>query len=249
MKFMKRLYSEKLMNQDFLIVKDGYVANINQGKAGMVINSAVDSVTTALYADLAKLNPDAVLDVSTGVSGPHGEFALGGSGFAGTFMFPKSSIKTEQDLKNVLQFFDKLSEQPMIDLTLYGVEGRTYTMENGVPKINTDLYNNEINPLNQLMVKLGLFEPKKGDTPLESKWKQILVDNEKKAVYDPAVPYISSTYVEMGAQLNQQIVDARNKFIIGELDEAGWQSAIDSWRKNGGDKIVKEYTAEYAKTH
>lgn len=249
MQFMKRLYSEKLMNQDFLIVKDGYVANINQGKAGMVINSAVDSVTTALFADLKKLNPNAVLDVSTGVKGPKGEFANGSAAFGGTLMFPKSSVKTEQDLKDMLQFFDKMTDQPMIDLTLYGVEGNTYTMENGIPKINTELYNNEINPLNQIMVKLGLFGPKKGDTPLETKWKQILMDNEKKAVFDPTVPYISATYVEKGAQLEKQITDARNKFIIGELDEAGWKSTIDSWRKNGGDKITEEYTAEYAKTH
>ncbi len=247
MQFTKRLYSEKLMNQDFLIVKDGYVANINQGKAGVVVTSAVDGVTTALYADLKKLNPNAVLDITTGLRGPKGEYSLGGAAFAGTLMFPKSSVKTEQDLKDMLQFFDKMTDQAMIDLTLYGVEGHTYTLENGVPKINSDLYNNEINPLNQIMVKLGMFGPKKGDSPMETKWKQILVENEKKAVFDPTVPFISQTFVEKGAQLDKQIQDARNKFIIGELDEAGWKSAIDTWRKNGGDKIAEEYSVDYAK--
>jgi putative aldouronate transport system substrate-binding protein len=61
-------------------------------------------------------------------------------------MFPKSSVKTERDLKDMLHFFDKMTDQPMIDLTLYGVEGNTYTLENGIPKINTDLYNNESTP-------------------------------------------------------------------------------------------------------
>ncbi|MCU6709893.1 extracellular solute-binding protein [Paenibacillus sp. J5C_2022] len=246
MKFNNKLYTEKLVNQDFLIVKEGYIANINQGKAGFLL-TAVDSVTTAQFADLKKLNPQAELDVATGVTGPKGEFVQADPGFAGLLMFPKSSVKTEEDLKNILGFFDKMTDKQMIDLTMLGVEGHTYKMENGVPNVNKDLYNNEINPLNQFMVKLGIFGPKPGDTPMETKWKEIIAGNEKKGVSDPTTPLISQTNVEKGAQLKKQITDARGKFIMGELDEAGWQKAIETWQKNGGDQIIDEFTAEYAK--
>ncbi|RAV21270.1 extracellular solute-binding protein [Paenibacillus contaminans] len=246
MKFNRKLYTEKLVNQDFLIAKDGYVANINQGKAGFLF-TAVDSVTTALFADLKKLNPQATLDVATGIKGPKGEFTPADAGYAGLLMFPKSSVKTEQDLKNILAFFNKMTDKQMIDLTMLGVEGHTYTMENGMPKVNSDLYNKEINPLNQIMVKLGIFGPKPGDTPMETKWKGIVADNEKKGVSNPTAPLISQANVEKGAQLLKQVTDARGKFIMGELDEAGWQQAIETWRKNGGDQIIAEFTAEYAK--
>jgi putative aldouronate transport system substrate-binding protein len=247
MKFKKKLYDEKLINQDFLIVGDGFLNNMNQGKSGLLFVE-VDAVTTALFNDLKALDPKTELDIASQISGPNGTFTIGTQGFGGVVMFPKTSVKTEEDLKAILKFYDKLGEEPIQDMTKYGVEGRTYTMENGVPKVDRDLYNAEINPLNQVMVQFGLFAPKLGDSPMETKWKDILVANEKIAVYDPTVPLISKTFTEKGAQLLTEIEDARNKFILGSLDEAGWNEAIEAWSNNGGSQIIEEFTAEYAKS-
>jgi putative aldouronate transport system substrate-binding protein len=247
MKFQKKLYDEKLINQDFLIVGDGYLNNMNQGKAGMLFIS-IDAVTTALFNDLKNLDPKAALDIATPISGPNGTFTVGSEGFGGVVMFPKTSVKTEEQLRAILQFYDKLGEEPIQDMTKYGVKDRTYKLENGVPKVDRDLYNAEINPLNQVMVQFGLFAPKRGDTPMETKWKDMLVENEKYSVFDPTVPLVSKTNTEKGAQLLTEIEDARNKFILGSLDEAGWNKAIEAWYSKGGGKIVEELTAEYAKS-
>jgi len=247
MKFQKKLYDEKLINQDFLIVGDGYLNYMNQGKSGLLFVS-IDAVTTALFNDLKNLDPKAELDIATPISGPNGTFTFGGQGFGGVVMFPKTSVKTEEELKAILQFYDKLGEEPIQDMTKYGVEGRTYTMENGVPNVDRDLYNAEINPLNQVMVQFGLFAPKLGDTPMETKWKDMIVENENYAVYDPTVPLVSKTYTEKGAQLLTEVEDARNKFILGSLDEAGWNKAIEAWFSKGGNQIVEEFTAEYEKS-
>ena len=57
----------------------------------------------------------------------------------------------------------------------------------------------------------------------------------------------SKTYSEKGGELDTLIRDAQTKFIMGKIDEAGWQAEVDKWRKAGGDKMIEEYTAEYAK--
>jgi putative aldouronate transport system substrate-binding protein len=42
--------------------------------------------------------------------------------------------------------------------------------------------------------------------------------------------------------------DARTKFIMGELDEQGWKKQVDTWLSRGGQKIIDEYSAAYAKS-
>lgn len=247
MKFQKKLYGEKLINQDILIVNDRFLEYLNQGKSGLLLVE-MDAVTTARFNDLKKLDPAAELDINSPISGPSGTFTVGTQGFAGVLMFPRSSVKTEEELKELLQFYDRLGEEAIQDMTKYGVEGNTYVMENGIPKVDLERYNKEINPLNQLMVQFGLFDTKLSDTPMEAKWKGLIKKNEEYAVYDPTVPLISKTFTTKGAQLTLQIEDARNKFIIGELDEAGWNKAIEAWTNAGGQQIENEFTEEYNKS-
>jgi putative aldouronate transport system substrate-binding protein len=57
----------------------------------------------------------------------------------------------------------------------------------------------------------------------------------------------SATYRERGRELEQLIGDAQTKYIMGKIDDVGWQTEIANWRKNGGDQMIKEYEASYAK--
>jgi putative aldouronate transport system substrate-binding protein len=66
-------------------------------------------------------------------------------------------------------------------------------------------------------------------------------------VTNPALTLNSKTYSEKGEELDTMIRDAQTKFIMGKIDEAGWQSEMENWRRAGGDKLMEEYTAEYAK--
>jgi putative aldouronate transport system substrate-binding protein len=58
---------------------------------------------------------------------------------------------------------------------------------------------------------------------------------------------VSETQTTKGTELKPLIDDARTKFILGKLDEAGWKQAIEQWRKAGGDKVIEEFSAQYAK--
>jgi len=63
------------------------------------------------------------------------------------------------------------------------------------------------------------------------------------AVFNPAASYNTDTYVTKGAQLDQIISDARVQFIAGQIDEAGWEAAIELWKNQGGTQLMEETNA------
>ncbi|MNG26938.1 Lipoprotein LipO precursor [compost metagenome] len=71
--------------------------------------------------------------------------------------------------------------------------------------------------------------------------------NEKIAVFDVAGALISATKNEKGPELDKIKADAIVKFIMGQIDEAGYKKAMEDWKKAGGDKVIAELTAEYKK--
>lgn len=75
----------------------------------------------------------------------------------------------------------------------------------------------------------------------------MMKENEAIAVSNPVEPLISQTAVEKGTELNKIITDARVKFIMGTLDEDGFNKEVEKWRSQGGDQMIKDYTELYAK--
>lgn len=246
--FYKRLYGEKLINQDFAVCEDKNPLLI-QGKGGMEFET-IDDVTVS-FNDLTKINPNAVMDVIGKISGPEGVKVYATKGYNGMFMFPKSSVKTKDELMKILGFFDKLTDQKMIDLMQWGIEGKYFTMADGVPTKNADqqkLVASDLNPIRQLQA-VNVFTPMQGkNLPIADKVRILQEGLASIAVGNPAEPFISNTQVEKGSELQKIIDDARIKYIICDLDEAGFLKEVDKWRTNGGNKIIDEMNAEYAKT-
>ncbi|MDF2937690.1 MAG: ytcQ 2, partial [Paenibacillaceae bacterium] len=83
--------------------------------------------------------------------------------------------------------------------------------------------------------------------PVVEKALKMQQDNLAKAIGNPAQALISDTIVKKGADLDKIINDARTKYISGQLDEAGWNKAVEQWRQNGGDQVIEEYTQAYTK--
>ncbi|UKS29998.1 extracellular solute-binding protein [Paenibacillus sp. HWE-109] len=246
LKFYKRLYDEKLINQDFAVVPGTKRQEaINQGNAGLII-STLDDVNAG-FNDLAKANPKAELDVASRIKGPKGErLMLFNGGYVGTYMFPKTSVKTEKDLKNILGFLDKLADAKMQNLFEWGVEGKHYKVENGKPaRTDGKAYETDINAIYQLRFDDGALVTAGEDASIVKKYKQMFKDNAAIAVPNPAESFQSATLAEKGSELTKIIQDARIKFIMGNIDEAGWNLALEQWRKGGGDKIIEEYTTQY----
>jgi putative aldouronate transport system substrate-binding protein len=80
---------------------------------------------------------------------------------------------------------------------------------------------------------------KKPQTPLIEKEELVKEENEKIVVPNPAESIVSEIYAQKGQQLDNIIYDARIKFIVGQIDEAGFKDAIALWRSTGGDDYMK----------
>jgi putative aldouronate transport system substrate-binding protein len=57
--------------------------------------------------------------------------------------------------------------------------------------------------------------------------------------------YLSETLVKDGTSLSNMLRDARMKYILGQLDLAGWKTVVEQWRSTGGAKAMEELTAVY----
>lgn len=249
LQFFRKLYTERLMNTDFAVANNSTRNDsFNKGRGGLMYGTMDDGYTKT--ADLYKLTPGAQVDLFNRIQGPAGIRVIPTEGWNGMFFFPKKNFKTEQELKRALAFFDKLDDQPMQDLFNYGVQGEHYNVENGIVKPiaeKTNSYLSQVRP--HVVMPLNYVDSKSpaDEAPLVRKYNQLVKDNLAYVVPDPTAPFLSATYSEIGNELDKIVKDATTKYIMGELDDAGWQKAVEQWRSRGGDKVIAEYGQEYAK--
>ncbi|CAM4405123.1 extracellular solute-binding protein [Paenibacillus macerans] len=251
LKFMKKLYDEGLMNKDFASIDVGQnEGNLENGKAG-VINATTNNVL-GFQTRVEKVNPAAKLDFVSALEGPQGRRVAADRGSNGILMFPKSSVKSEAELKQLLAFFDKLADKEMADLLEWGIAGKHYEIKDGkAVRLNQELYDNEVSfPYNKPLVTVPLTAIKTpGDLdPISEKVLQVEKENEQFAVKDPTMSLVSDTWAERGAELTQILIDAKVKFIMGKLDENGWKQQLEKFKQAGGDKVAEEYAAALAKS-
>ena len=256
LRFMKKLYDEGLINQDFAVYDSAkWNDPVVNGQAGVIVdvtdNAARldDAIHRALAAE-GKDQPDVhFVDNMIGVVGDHGLRALPTSGFAGILAIPKSSVKTEEELDRVLAFLDKMNEPELQTLAGYGIEGVHYTLEDGYVVWVDDpvKLESEVEGLNQMLPFIPEDQGLKvKQTPLRQKTAELQKEAEQYVVPNPAEPFISTVYSQKGQQLDNIINDARIKYIVGQLDEAGLLQAFETWKKSGGDDLVKEMNELYA---
>jgi putative aldouronate transport system substrate-binding protein len=250
MRFIQKLHKEGLINQDFPVTSKTDQQNLLiSGKAGMYIGSMQDVI--GLQDKLAAVNPKAQMDVQNRIKGPKdlGIWAL--PGYGSVVLFPKASVKSEKELKDILAFYDKLMSPEITNLINYGVENTHYTLVEGgkVSRVDdTKLLDRELKPYTSLRIggpstikMMELFYTK----PIQVKAEGLVKDNESFLIHDPTAPLFSKTYTEQATQLQEIIKDATYKFMLGSIDEAGFNKEVEKWRKEGGDKIIEEFNASY----
>lgn len=243
MLFYKKLYDENIINQDFAVVQDGR-AVINKGTAGVWIDNMVDG--KGIQDNIQKITAEAKITLVNRIAGPAGDRTRAGNGYLGMFMIPKTSVKTEDELKRILTYLDRVSEEDIQNLMKYGVEGSHYTVDGGNYSANEDAkVRAELNDSNQFMVlqdKVVSY-----GTELEKLAVDKFNDNVEIAIPNPAAGFISETEIEKGTEISKIIADATVKFIMGSIDEEQWDKEVEKWLQSGGSKIMEEFNAEYAK--
>ncbi len=252
MDFFKKVRDAKAMNVDFAATsKTDQVNMFTSGKAGMYIGSMQD--VNSLVKDLVKNIPTAEVDVHSMVAGPDGQFASWAiPGYNNVVLFPKTAVKDEAELKKILAFFDKMMTAEVANMMYWGKEGVHYTVQDGKAKAteNQELSEREVKGYKDSVIgepeSNGMYEGFH-DLPARIHAEQLVIENEKIAIPDPAAALDSATFTEKGTELQELIKDATYKYIYGSIDKAGFEKAIEDWKKRGGNDIIDEYNAVYSK--
>ncbi|MDF2962092.1 MAG: transporter substrate-binding protein, partial [Paenibacillus sp.] len=122
MKLFKRFYAEKLINQDFPALDSTEMdKSFEAGRVFLKINGVATNAAN-IQDRLVKVVPTAQLDI-TPWDGPQGPKVAAQNGNNGLLVFPKSTVKTEAELKRILTFLDKLLDPEMSTLQKRGIEG------------------------------------------------------------------------------------------------------------------------------
>lgn len=250
MDFMKRLYEEGLVNQDFAVTSKQMQRDLLiRGKAGVYIGSMTD--VQRLSDEARKINPDAEFTIVNRIKGPTGYHVWSIPNYNGLYLFSKKAIKAEEELKRILQFFDTTMEKDVANLLRYGFEERHYLMKDGkviLPEELSQARVTEVNALHALMIadlsNPNVMRVAEGE-PLTEIAEQLSQDNKKFIVKDPAAHLESATYDERGAALFKIISDATYNYMLGHIGEEQFREEIRRWKVSGGDAMIREYTEAY----
>ncbi|WP_019640756.1 extracellular solute-binding protein [Paenibacillus fonticola] len=251
MNFMKKLYNEKIINQDFALTsKEIQRDKFINGTAGILIGSMTDVQRLSIEAHV--LNPKAEFTLINRIKGPEGYKVWSIPNYNGLYLFSKKAIPTEQELKQVLGFFDRTMDPDIANLMMYGLEGRHHELKDGkviLPEETSKLRVNEVNPLYSLVIanmnNENIMEVVQKEE-LTALAEQLSKDNESFLVEDPTVYLSSPTFDEKNAELSQIITDATYNYILGYLTAEEFQQEIEKWKSHGGNLIIQEYNEAYA---
>lgn len=252
MNYMKKLYDEKLINADFAVTsKEVQRDKLIRGIAGAYLGSMQD--VQRLSDEAQRMNPKAKLTLVNHIEGPMGFKIWSIPNYSALYLFSKKAIRTEAELKQVLQFFDRSMDKDVANLMKYGLEGRHYTAKGDQVQLTEEtskLRVNEVNALYALMIA-DLNNPKvmhvSESESLSQLADRLSLDNEKNVIKDPTVGLESKTYDERGVELYKIVSDATYNYILGKLDKAAFQQEIERWKRNGGSQMIREYNEAYSK--
>jgi putative aldouronate transport system substrate-binding protein len=245
LRFIKRLYDDGLMNHDFPTVTESRRNELMADNYGMVISTIEKGLNS--IGPLQKLYPNADFKVMTNFEGKP---LLGLSGFESKFYISKKAVPSEVDVRRIIDYFDVMHSPDVNNLIYQGFENVHYTKigpnEITVSDEQRARYTTEIYPIEQL----GFRFRKNNYTVTNNPYYQSQVDYfnyvyQTTLVNDPTFTLSSATQDEVGNDLTQLIWDAGIQFVTGAIDEAGWQAAVDRWRREGGDRMTVEYQDAY----
>lgn len=248
MDYMRDLYAGGYINQDFAVTaKTDQQEGFAQGRAGIYVGGLMDAINLYNLAsgieddmDLAQLN-------KINKDGSD-EYAIwsDNNGIGGLLAFPRSEVQDEEELRAILQFVNDLHDEEVYTLMTSGIEGVHHEMDGNVStRLDEDLWQQEVQPFSSSRPKEIGYDLITGDE-LKYYSDQLILENEKIAVLNPAYSLESPTYTSNGSELSVIIEDATYQYILGDIDLAGFEAAVDNWYAAGGQQIVEEYNAAWA---
>jgi len=260
MVYSKRLYDEGLINRDFAATTTGdWALAFGRGQAGFHIDVADEANRSANRLRDNGLMTQADHDAGRFI----GVLGLISNSRNQTFVFPQNDghqgyvaistvgARTLQDLHYHLDFMDKLNSPQGITILNWGAENVNFTRNadgsvTAVPAAQITGGHNVVEGLNQFRM---LTEGGAVLAPNAYQRKHMAVYDQIQpyAVVNPVTPIalMSPTWTSRQSTLNQIIDDAVIQFIMGNIDQAGWNREKARWYAEDGQKALDELQVAY----
>lgn len=247
--YIKEIYSEGLIDSKLYSASASDVQkNFVNNKFGAVMGKKSDVLKLQTeISEKYKDNSDIITAIA-GVTGNSGGKIFSNSGYSGLLMFPKKGIKTEEKLKRVLSFIDKLNSKEGYILLNYGIEGNNYTIENSNLKRKENTNNYDLLSYSELSTNckkeniLG-----NGDNGLINELNAVLDVPEDCKAINPAEPLKIQGHVQNQIKLQGEIDELNAKYIFGQINKAEYEQGINNWLNNGGEKYIQKVNDLYKK--
>ena len=151
--WLKRLYDENLINKDFAtVLPTQFYELLDKEVGGFYIQTLTDAHERLdnIVANIQSRTPELqsktavdakvdIFDTIYQISTKDGELrAHTQDGFNGMIVFPKSSNKTEEDVRKVLQFFDTMDSPDGQSIIYWGKEGVHWNYVDGLATMTSD---------------------------------------------------------------------------------------------------------------
>lgn len=274
LKAFRQLFSEGLINQgqngipDFRDVKAGKARDqiVRTGMAGCGVQVLDDQRKIETYFEDQGLatEDEPIYTLQGYVDTGKGALCYPSPGMNNMIAISTKNIKTEEQLRRVLLFLNDLNDGACMNLIEYGWEGYTYKLdENGYVTLFTSeelatsgvestKYNYGFNQVIPYFTAAENARPVTVAPPtsairlLENK---LYEEDIQYCVPNYGASYVSDTFVKdnTGDTINKAMQEAQLAYIVGEIDDAGLNEAIKTWKAAGGDQITKEMNELYHK--
>lgn len=231
------------------------------GGAGVQVLDEMRKVQTSLVTDWVEgEEEDIKFTLASAVDTGLGRLVLPTQGYNGLFAFTTKNIKTEEQLRKVLDAVNSLSDGEAVNLIEYGWEGLTYDLDdNGYVRdytneelaasgVNSKKYSNGFNQIPCYFIAEENARPVSrppATRPINKLEEELKASNEKYVVPNYGASFTSPTWSASNGALDGMIDTAMIAYIRGEIDEAGLDAQLDAWWVAGGEAMTKEMNEMY----
>ncbi|WP_221585341.1 extracellular solute-binding protein [Microbacterium sp. G2-8] len=254
MEWYRGLYEDGAVNNEFVTVqKQNQYDGIAQGKGGIVVTGLFEAKNFQALSESA--DPDtsmswALVNDMTHEDVPRRVLSDTNGGFGGWLAIPKSKVPSEEDLRTVLDFIDKLMDEEAFAAMTNGIEGTHYELdaEGVVTILDQPLWEQEVQPYasSRPSEKVVTYS---STTEYVDEGNQKMEENEEYAVTNVAQSLTSEAYNARWTEVEQTARDAYNKYIVGQIEMDEYQSIIDELEDGELGTITDEFTAAYAEVN
>lgn len=247
--YIKELYNEGIVDPKFDTKNTSDIQeNFKNNQLGVIMCKKTDALKLESVLSEKDKNRGDIITALLGVKGSGEGKVLVSSGYSGMLMFPKKGIKTEDRLKRVLNFVDKLNSKEGYMLLNYGVEGENYTIENS--NIQTIENLSKYNLLSYSEISTNCRKEKilsDSKNQFINELNSTLVVPEKDNAINLAQPLKIQGHVENQSKLQETIDELNAKYVFGQIDNSEYEKGMNDWLDNGGEDYIEKVNELYKK--